>query len=500
MKRKIVLFEPIAGILSENYRVIPLSLLAISRFINFKKYDVFIIDQKIDGWENKLKFILNNRSVFLFGITALTGYQLYFATLIAKYVKYKRPDIKIVFGGSHATALPEQLLKEDFVDFVIIGEGELPFPKLVENIHDYERLKKIKGIGFKKDGKIIINPPEFMDYSNLINPPYEIININDYKYVEENKEFYIEGAKGCIFRCTFCYNNVFYRGKWRARSAEKIVENIEFVYNKYKIKRFFIIDDSFLIDLNRVKRFLELINEKNLKIEWSIEANLIHLSLLSDEFLKKMYDAGLRWISVGVESGSEKVRRFFRKPVSEKSLLEFNKRISKYDIKVRYNFMIGTPIENIQDIRATIELIKKLIKNKNAMIQPLYITTPFPKTEYETQIKKFGYIVPRSTKEWFDYDPFTIRKKLPWLKGIKGSLAEFLMYESFFIDRKMEFYFSSKILYHKFMRALIKIYRLLAKFRFFNLLFFFFPEKYLFSLIFYIEKKRILSNIKRILK
>ena len=111
------------------------------------------------------------------------------------------------------------------------------------------------------------------------------------------------------------------------------------------------------------------------------------------------------------------------------------------------------------------------------MIQPLYITTPFPKTEYETQIKKFGYSVPKSTKEWFDFDPFTIRKKLPWLKGIKGSLAEFLMYESsFFIDRKMEFYFSSKILYHKFMRALIKIYRPIAKFRFFNLLFSFFQK------------------------
>ncbi|MBN2422207.1 B12-binding domain-containing radical SAM protein [Candidatus Woesearchaeota archaeon] len=480
-KINILLISPIAGIHDFLYKNIPLPLLAICRNIDLEKYNIIIIDQKFSGWKKRLKYVLKKRKILLAGITALTGYQLKFGILIAGYIRKHRPDIKIVFGGIHPTSTPEICLKEDYIDYIVLGEAEEIFPRLVECLAKNKNPVGIKGIGYKdKNKKIIINEEkEFINLDNLADLPYNLINMKRYISHIGRREFYIEGARGCPYNCSFCYNTIYNRRIRRAISPEKIISNMKHLLLNYGIDNFFIIDDSFFVSKKRVFKFCRLIKENRLAINWSCEANYCSIKSLDNDVIKELISSGMSWIAVGVESGSEGIRRKLNKHIDNSELIEFNRKISKYNLKIRYNFMTGIAFEEEEDLHKTITLIKILLSdNPNAMIQPIYITVPFPKTRYFDQCKKYGLKVPKTLAEWSKYDSYRAREFLPWISGKKGDVSEFLMYISYFIDLKIEHHISDSAI-GKVLKLICKVYNPFARFRFNNFYYSFFFEKWL---------------------
>lgn len=483
-KKNIVLISPIVGLHDYLYPTPPLSLLTISRKISRKDYNIIIIDQKMSDWKNKLIDALKKK-IFLVGITALTGYQLYYGSLIAKYIKRFNRNIKIVWGGVHPSSSPSDTLKEDFVDYVVIGEGEETFPRLVQALARKESLSSVSSIGYKsKKKEVCINKSSaLLDVNNLDTVPYDLLDIQRYLEGLGSREFYVEGARGCIYDCSYCYNPIYNRGFWRPLRPDVIIKNIKKLNRGYGLSKFFIIDDSFFLSINRVKVFISLLKKEKLNISWSCEANLCSLGKLNDSLFKELLDSGLDWISIGVESGSKRVRDFYNKPIDIKNLLRFNKEISKFDIKVRYNFMTGSPIEDKKDMLDTVNLIKKLLKdNPKAMIQPIYVTVPFPCTRYLDRCKGYGLKEPKSLEEWSYYDSYEIIKFLPWFSPRNKKIIEFMMYSSYFIDNKVEHHLSDS-LKDRIIKVIVKVYRPIARLRFNNFFYFFFFEKYIIKLL-----------------
>jgi len=483
-KKNIILISPLAGIHDSLTTTIPLPLLAISRRINRDKYNLIIVDQKMPGWIDRLKHALSG-DVLAAAITSLTGDQLYYGSLIAKQIKKFNKDIKIIWGGIHPSSSANQMLKEDFVDFVIIGEGEDTFPAIIESLAENKDLSSVDSIGYKlSSGAIKINPTgKLLDVNELEELPYDIIDMQEYLNGIEDREFFIEGARGCIYNCTYCYNPTYNRRTWRPMSPKKIVSNMKNLKSTYGINNFFIIDDSFFISKPRIEEFTSLLLENGLKIKWSCEANFCSLERLSDDQIKRLVDSGLNWIAMGVESGSKKVRTLFNKDMNIEHLIEFNKKISKYKLNVRYNFMTGSVMEEKDDLLETVKLINILLKdNPYAMVQPVYITVPYPGTQYLLESKMHGLKEPSSLLEWSNFDSYYAKKILPWLNGSKGQISELLMYSSYFIDNKVEYHLSDSSIM-RFFKFVVKIYKPIAQFRFNNLFHMFFIEKYIIKFI-----------------
>ncbi|HOI19195.1 MAG TPA: radical SAM protein [Candidatus Woesearchaeota archaeon] len=473
MKKKIVFISPLSGIYDKLYKTIPLPALSALREVDLKRYDVLIIDQKIQGWDYLLKKTFEE-DVLVYCVSAFTGYQSHFGALISKKIKEKRKNSTILWGGVHACARPIQTLNEKYIDIVCVGEGEKILPEIIKRLDKKESLKGIFGVYFKdRRGKIIYfekSPP--IDISKLKDPPYDLLDMK--AYIQESKEndFYIEGARGCIYNCSFCYNQYYSNKKWRFRDEKEIFDNIIRIYKSYGLKNYFIIDDSFFVNKSRVFRFAKMVYQENFKrkpkdmISFSCEANLTHLLLLNDNELLELAKSGLKWVAVGIESGSERIRKLYNKEISQEDIINFNKRIAKYPIKIRYNFITGSFFEKRSDLKKSIALISRLLKdNNNCLIQPMYITVPYPNTTYFNQAIKAGLKEPKRLCDWSFYDSFRISKLLPWFSPKKRRLYEFLMYSSYLIDDKIKYYFSSKT-FGKVCSFLLVLYRPFVRLRF----------------------------------
>jgi len=356
----------------------PLGLMYIAAYVKEKtNYNIEILDcgvEKIDynNLENKIK----NINPDIVGITAMT-FTLIDVIKTAKLVKEVNPNIKIVLGGPHVNIYPEETMANSEVDFLVLGEGEQPFIDLLNNINNPENLKNIKGIVFRDKNNNIINTGKrelIQDLDILPIPARELTHYTKYFSIiaKNNPTTTMFTSRGCPYKCLFCDRP--HLGKiFRARSAENVVRELEKI-EQMGIKEVFIYDDTFTIDRQRVVDICNLILEKNIKLNWDIRARVNTVDL---ELLRLMKSAGCARIHYGVEAGTEKILRVLRKGITLEQVKKAFAITKKTGIETAGYFMIGSPTENMEDIKQTIKLAKKLFPD----YVHFSVTTPFPATE-----------------------------------------------------------------------------------------------------------------------
>ncbi len=340
--------------------------------------------------------------------------------------------VPVVWGGVHSSLLPGQTLENEYVDFVIVGEGEETFLELVnalkKNVGD--AISHIEGLGYKENDKIFINPQrDFINLDELSETPYHLIDVE--KYIA--KKSYATGksarslafytSRGCPHRCGFCYNKEFNRRKWRGKSAKSVVKEMKKLINDYQINAFEIEDDEFFVDIERARKICELIIRENLNIDIfaSCRVNYVANSM-DDRYLKLLYRAGFRTLSFGIESGSERILDLIHKDISINQVFETIKRLKKAGISSKYYFMAGFPTETIEDFYKTTDLIQKMKQIASLRIPAWRVFTPYPGTDlYELAIKQ-GWQSPKFLEEWANYDFNTVR--MPWVKGKKKKIIK----------------------------------------------------------------------------
>ena len=292
---------------------------------------------------------------------------------IARIAKKINPDVKIVFGGIGATFLWQHFLTHfPEVDYVVIGEGEYSFLNLIQCLDnkEFSKIENINGIAHRKDGQPIKNPAaKFI--RNLDDFP------NPAKYFEYQ---HLSLTRGCPADCTFCGSPQFWDHRVRFHSADYFVDELERLYRK-GITFFYVSDDTFTINKKRVIVICKKIVEKKLKITW---VAISRVDCVNEEILYWMRKAGCIQISYGVESGSEKIRRFLNKEISRQQIIEAFTTTSRYGILARAYFIYGSPNETWETIQKTIDLIND--------IKPLsvifYILDIFPGTKLYDEYKK----------------------------------------------------------------------------------------------------------------
>lgn len=401
----IVLVNP-GGFELINDQTLPFGLLYSSIYAH-KEFDIKIIDRRVDkDWKLKLLNELK-KDPMVVGLTSMTGPQILDAIEISKLVK-SNSNAKVVWGGIHASLLPEQTIRNKYIDMVVQSEGEITFYELVKALSKNKSLDGIKGLWYKKEGKIKNNPERELitDLDKLPRLPYHLIDIKKYFQIKESREnkksLTIFTSKGCPHRCIYCFNAKFNKSCWRAMSSKRSLKEIKYIVDKFNLKNVFFVDDNFLVDPKRTEEIAKGILKEKLDITWDVlGATVITLSRFDKEKIKFFYKSGCRSFLFGIESGSQRLLNYMKKGITIEQILKINKNLNNTGIKAYYSFMSGFPIETKEDIKDTIKLMFKLEKdNKNINRGTIKPVVCFPGTELYNIVLGLGYKPPRKLEEW----------------------------------------------------------------------------------------------------
>jgi len=304
-----------------------------------------------------------------------------------------KKDIFIIVGGAFAILSPETIIKEDCIDAVCVGEGEVPLVELCQSIQNQSINYDISNIWFKKDGKIIrnkysslsdINLTPFQDWSEWDIPPRSFKPMAG----KIRSTAIVELTRGCPFRCNYCANhflNEKFIHNYREKSIDRFIDEVEYLKKKYNVNFIYIADETILTTSE--KRFLEFINQyKKVHLPFWCETRP---EFITYEKIKMLKDVGMESINVGLESGNEDFRKnILNRYVSNDNIIRGISEAIKADMRVGVNVIIGFPHENRDLIFETINLIRE-IKPTSTMV---HLFQPYVRTPLREECIKIGII------------------------------------------------------------------------------------------------------------
>jgi radical SAM superfamily enzyme YgiQ (UPF0313 family) len=416
----------------------PMSLLCIATPVINAGYDVKIIDQRVEPrWETILKEELRKDPVCI-GVSSMTGPQLRHALEVSKMVK-EYGNSPVVWGGPHASLLPDQTLKNKNIDIVVQGEGEETFPELVEALDGKRPLSTVKGIWYKENGQTkSTGMRPFIDLNRQSPLPYHLIDLQKFTrtmFGIEHLDFFT--SRGCPHQCTFCYNDDFHKKKWRPMDPDIAVQRIKDFVQRYNVKGIFFNDSNYFVDLHRGRQILEGMVKEGLNVSISnINIDFLTLSKMEDKDFVLLQRAGCRRLPIAVESGSKKIQQLLKKPVDVQSLLEINLRLKRYDMALHYAFMMGFPTETEEDLSESVSLAFRLLDENPMADTSFNIFTPFPGTELFDITVRHGLHAPECIEDWFSFNYRNLTQGAPWLSKKMSHLIEVLDFCAFLMGKR----------------------------------------------------------------
>lgn len=480
-KNRILLIFPKLGPYDRIVKDLPLSLIYAARMVQREGFEVALIDQRLQkDWQKAVIGELR-KCPLLAGISVMTGMPIAYALEISRFIK-EHSRVPVVWGGVHPTIMPEQTIADNNIDIIVKGEGEFPLCELTKSFSEgVEDLSWVRGIGFKKDGKIIHTQPQVRsDNLDMPLPNYELVNFNDYSRFESKERYFsILTSIGCPHRCSFCYTVSFDKSRWIPEPIEKTIAHLQLVVSRYNPTYISIIDSDFFVDFVRVFKLFEFIERKKWKVKFGFRGVRVDdMMRVDNQLFSLMEKIGTRHLHIGAESGSQRILDLMQKGIKVEQTIEVNKRLRKFpSIIPTYNFFSGIPTETNEDIKCSTNLIMRLIKDNSSCIITAYNQfTPYPGTALFNLTLKHGLKAPKSLKEWISFDQSGFAKQSPWLTASQKGLLDMLYFVTLFVDNKIESLFISRKLKYKILRLISVLYRPLARLRLKYHITFFFVE------------------------
>ena len=292
----------------------------------------------------------------------------------------------VVFGGAHASVARAELLKEPVIDYAVYGEGEIPLTALADLLEKAprpaaSRLREINGLIFRDGPDAVVNPPQprMTELDSLPPPAYRLFPMDRYS------EHQLSTSRGCPYACVYCASGAVLGKKWVARSPESLVGEIEFLIRTYGKKPVVFVDDTFNLDVERVKGFCRLLIERKLGISWILMAGM-RADRTEPEMLRLMKESGCRDIGVGIESANPTVLRNVAKGETIEDITKGIQLIRDAGFRVVGSFMIGNPGDTLETVK---ESLQYAVSQKLDQVF-VYHALPFPQTRLWEFVEKNG--------------------------------------------------------------------------------------------------------------
>lgn len=384
-----------------KYKSAPLGLAYLAGFLEKRGYFVKILDMDpFDIAFADLKKVIQKEHPKMVGISFMTN-QFGNALKVAEVSKSTYPEVPVIVGGNHVSALPEEIMGYDFIDFAVVREGEITFLQWVEALNKgYENWEKIDGLVFRRDGNIIRNRNRDLiaDLDMLPFPKWDDLPVKAYSEKilgvrEELPVFSVLTLRGCPGKCAFCSSHTVFTRRFRKRSAENIFSELQFLEEKFGAHHFNFVDDTLTVEKEGIHKLCDLIIDACKQYRWIANARV---NTVDQELLKKMYAAGCRNICFGVESGDPVVRQKIGKGISQQEIKKAHEWAKKAGLIVSSFFMVGNLGETWDSVEQTIALANELQSDYPSCS----IATPYPDTHFMEEAEKNGWLI---SKDWNKY-------------------------------------------------------------------------------------------------
>ncbi|HSR53276.1 MAG TPA: radical SAM protein [Acidobacteriota bacterium] len=479
---KILIIYPVTGMDVAGINVgLPLSALYLSAVLKPAGYRVELIDERLTTTfaQDVARSIAREKPV-LVGISSMTGLQIRGGLKAARAVRDAAPEVPLVWGGVHPTLCPDSTLRDELCDYVVLGEGEITLIELADVLRqgpaDAGQLSKIRGLGYKEEGKLRFTPgrPLIEDLDVIPPPDYDLIDMEHYFTTAPStgqRQLQIVTSRGCPYDCEFCYNLKFNERRFRYFSAQRVVSDIEYVVNRYGVKAIFVEDDYFFGHPGRVEAICDELIERDLGLLIQVPCRIDYLHKRSPAMIDKLYKAGFKELWVGIESGSEGRLKEIMKRNTLDQVREVNQLLSGSDVYVKYGFMAGFPNEDRKETLETVDFMFELMSgNSNAGVAPVAIYTPYPGTTlYDKAKLVYGMKMPETLEEWSHFhfaknnNPFLSEDQRHFVTkvNVMSKFFERKAFERFCNNRFKPVMMGIYALYYKILRLRLK-YRFFA--------------------------------------
>ncbi len=416
-----------------------------------ENYDVRLLDAVVEGHD--LERDLEDPRVFQYGLSPemimdrvreygpdVVGMSCLFSSQfpavaeISRQVKKWGPEIVTVTGGTHPTFLPERCLEEEALDYIVMGEAEESFPKLLRAVSSGKGFNEIDGVAYRENGNTRVQEKTswIQDLDSLPFPARDLLPVEKYFKINVPFMFFSKSprnmsfitSRGCPCRCNFCSSTRFWGGRQRKRSPENVLAELEHLKSRYGIKEVKFEDDNLTVDWRRAKAIFQGMIDREIGLAWNMPNGVMVKTLEDTEMLRLMKESGCYEVILAFESGDQYVvDNIVNKPLDLEKSRDIVKNVKAMNIDTHAFFIIGFPGESLQQIKNTFSYARSLKLDKFYV----FIFNPLPGTplyreclsrgliEDEFQTEENCYLISGfSTEEWDPKMLEAMQKKEYW--------------------------------------------------------------------------------------
>jgi len=385
-----------------NLNFFPLGLGGIASYLISNSHNVSFLDITEDDI-TLLGNTMRNINPDIIGISITTP-QLRLADTIIKFIRKLLPDVPIVAGGIHPSYFKDRFLMEYDVDYIVYGEGEVTMNELANSLDSQNNdVSSIAGLIFRQKNNIAINPPRKLisNISLLPFPARELVNYETYlqppgliRGIWTEKCCNITTSRGCPGKCTFCGVNYLWGNKYRRRTVDNVLKEIDFLVERYDIDGIYFMDDTFLINTPWIEEFCDKFASRYYKIKWSCYGRV---DTINDRKLKAIKKAGCIQVEYGIESCSDRVLKTINKRTNKQQITKSVAMTKEHGLRVLGSFIFGFPNDNEADLQEAIDILPDLKLD----FSTCYFATPYPGSQLYEQAIQENRIIDNDMSRWY---------------------------------------------------------------------------------------------------
>ncbi|MFH1061442.1 MAG: cobalamin-dependent protein [Candidatus Omnitrophota bacterium] len=412
-KKVMLIFPPVVFSPESPKQIMPpLGIAYLAAYLR-DDYEVRLLDAAVEGYNQErrlanglfcygLSFSQIKKQIIDFqpdfvGISCLYSSQFSVVSQICTDIKNISRDMITIVGGSHPSFLAKKCLENEQIDFIILGEGEETFKNLLAEITNKQDYSNIDGVAFKHKGKVQVNPKTLWieDIDSIPFPARDLLALDKYYRIglpmglisRQTPAMNMITSRGCPFECAFCSSCNFWGRKYRPRSVENVIKEMQQL-KAMGIKEIKFFDDNLTLDKIRAKQLFQSMIDHKFNFTWNTPNGLAPQTL-DPEMISLMKQSGCYEITLAVESGDQDIlRNVLKKPTDLNQIEAITRIIKAYDIDTYGFFIIGFPQETKAQIFKTLRFMNKLALDRVS----LFIANPLPGTQMLEYCRQKGYL------------------------------------------------------------------------------------------------------------